>query len=1076
MSVIKITVNDQNLLITDGPKIAAQGVNENYIQFTFSEDWDGFGKTANFYRDTAPTVIYQSVVDQNGYAAIPHEITANESWICIGLSGVKDDVVKTSEILKYKIVNGLYVVESTDPTPDVYEQILALAGNIEALVTQIETDTAASVAAIEASTASSIANIQETVDGIDDAVDQVDARMDTFIASQTGTSNGTLITETSLFTASSPAKTDITVSDDINNYDYIDIRYAVFGRTKISRFLPSDIETGVHWSEFEHVNTIDIDTGATDPNARSVLRKVGFKLTRASATSLSFELEVWRWDGKSTTNGVNAETIGSSWNVGIYSITGVKYEAAGTSKDAELADIRVGADGVTYATAGEAVRTQFTNADNEISELKEDLNVASDDVNIVFQNNLTRNLANPADFVEGEYVNQTNGNFSTSSSYSRTGYIPVVGGLTYCLATYENLNGSGLRYAFYDADKVFISGAYPNHFADIGYLLTAPTNARYIALSITKVQMPVMVARSNTKIDFVPYGITDKLKLDASPIIPSNKADFMNNIINLVNPASCVEGYYVNQETGAFASNSDQERTDYIPVDSYTTYQILFAYGTASTTIRYAFYDANKTYITGGTESFSVDGNSVFTHPYAKYMVLSCAKNRFPVMIAKSDTTVPFTNYGQDNKTLKYAYLPTVRTQDTMFFVHPNNLVNPADCVVGEFVNQATGAFQSNSAYTRTTYLEIESLQKYCIAVSTNRNLITRYAFYNSSKTYITGGYTRLADIGYLVTAPANAKYLAISIDTTVQMIMVSKSDARIYYSAYGDNDPYVPYANVGKDKNPDDIIVNLPTDIYALVGFELNIYFENLTEDWERYDWNVDCTRGKQFARGYKITPTSADVLTQTSFTLTVTDKVSGNIKQVVSNLHIIASNAGSGAEKKIIILGDSTTNNGIAVTKLNENFADDVMSIQTIGTRGTVPNKHEGRSGWTFYNYFHDASGDNGNVLNPFYNPVSETFDADYYFTNSGVDKPDWFFINLGINDCFNFKSDYEYSVGKVSLFSMCQAMIESILDASPNTKIGLCLTIPPNDSQVRLAKNMDVGRHVTGINEIIYCGYMI
>lgn len=368
MSVIKITVNDQNLLITDAPKIAAQGVNENYIQFTFSTDWDGFGKTANFYRDTAPTVIYQSVVDQNGYAAIPHEITANESWICIGLSGVKDDVVKTSEILKYKIVNGLYVVESTDPTPDVYEQILTLTGNIEALVTQIETDTAASVAAIEESTASSIANIQETVD----------ARMDTFIASQTGTSNGTLITETSLFTASSPAKTDITVSDDINNYDYIDIRYAVFGRTKISRFLPSDIAAGAHWSEFEHVNTIDIDTGATDPNARSVLRKVGFKLTRASETSLSFELEVWRWDGKSTTNGVNAETIGSSWNVGIYSITGVKYEAAGSSKDAELTDIRVGADGVTYATAGEAVRTQFTNADNDIQELKEDLTLKAD--------------------------------------------------------------------------------------------------------------------------------------------------------------------------------------------------------------------------------------------------------------------------------------------------------------------------------------------------------------------------------------------------------------------------------------------------------------------------------------------------------------------------------------------------------------------------------------------------------------------------------------------------------------------------------------------------------------------------
>ena len=143
-----------------------------------------------------------------------------------------------------------------------------------------------------------------------------------------------------------------------------------------------------------------------------------------------------------------------------------------------------------------------------------------------------------------------------------------------------------------------------------------------------------------------------------------------------------------------------------------------------------------------------------------------------------------------------------------------------------------------------------------------------------------------------------------------------------------------------------------------------------------------------------------------------------------------------------------------------MNDNFSEDVMTIQTLGTRGTSPNNHEGRSGWTLERYF-TTEVDSLSVVNAFYNPLTLTFDASYYFANSGISTPDWFFINLGINDMFSYTTDDACNSAITAAISRMNEMITSVKDASANIKIGVCLTIPPNHSQDAFGKAYGMGQ---------------
>lgn len=154
MSTINVSCVDQVLALTNTPVIASGGIKEDYVSFQFCPLWDGFYKVAVFWRSKEQA--YHVVLDETNTAQIPNEVLAQDGVVYFGVLGTNDSgVQRTSAVLRYTIVEGA-ITESTEPpepTPDIYQQILAkLAemGDNKGKADKVGNATAGNLAALDA--------------------------------------------------------------------------------------------------------------------------------------------------------------------------------------------------------------------------------------------------------------------------------------------------------------------------------------------------------------------------------------------------------------------------------------------------------------------------------------------------------------------------------------------------------------------------------------------------------------------------------------------------------------------------------------------------------------------------------------------------------------------------------------------------------------------------------------------------------------------------------------------------------------------------------------------------------------
>lgn len=457
---------------------------------------------------------------------------------------------------------------------------------------------------------------------------------------------------------------------------------------------------------------------------------------------------------------------------------------------------------------------------------------------------------------------------------------------------------------------------------------------------------------------------------------------------NLYDPDRRTPANYVQFSNGVVSANAGYDVTDFIYVLPNSVYIRNFSH-------QLAFYDEDKVYINGINSSSDLLEVTTFTTPAnAKYVRMNIATYFLDKFIfAKGDTLPNFEKYHFLLKDLK---LEQAKFQEQLnlseFSITKSseallslNLADPADFTDNVYVNSGNGMLQSNTSYKATGYIEVTAGEVY------SRSYSHQMAFYNSGKACVSG-ISALApnDQPSSFVIPANVKYMRITVGNAfASTFIVNKGETSLEYRPYG-------FQIQGLIGETDEIEVFLPSEIPIAVGRTIELYNKQVA--WcgniNNYHFKWECAVGKSLKRKWSCEGVSGKIGSY-PITLTIFDN---NMKPVAkaSSVVKIVSNVLANPVN-VLLLADSLGNNKPWLAETRSLSND---SITFVGTRGTAPLKHEGRSGWQAGQFFAATTYPFENEgVHPFWNPNTNSFDYAYYKAQTGV-NPNAIQIFLGTN----------------------------------------------------------------------------
>ena len=448
-----------------------------------------------------------------------------------------------------------------------FQEAIEAAGNI----TQFQAD---------------IANLQSNVDDLETGLAQEESTRSTQDAVLSGRID-TLATaigetgETVLFDGRTYgsnlwyAGQTITLSDSYKNYDYLDFYVHLLGREEIHRFATDDPVLMLR-----STNLIDTSTSSTSTMMYIYETIIKLESQEPYTTVTCYDPVRVDWSGTASSN---AERIYYTNDEAKYpqamrviKIVGVKLCAT----NPEVTDIRVGADGTTYSSAGDAVRGQ-------VSDLK---------------NAIERNVLIPEipTMEDGKYINAS-GNIGSNNGFALSDYIKVDG----VYAIYSALAKDYAIYYFTESkEKISIQNVDNATFQAKMVVLEIPENAYYFRFNDYKATLPVA---SCCVYKSLPNDNKNNIINLNSKIDKVDEKFYDLGLIKSVDFSDRETGFYLNQNcaktsyNGAFISQPVSVKagdTIELYIASYTNMSIISKYdnGTYTPLVIGQYTDYNNAY------------------------------------------------------------------------------------------------------------------------------------------------------------------------------------------------------------------------------------------------------------------------------------------------------------------------------------------------------------------------------------------------------------------------------------------------------------------------------------------------
>lgn len=260
---------------------------------------------------------------------------------------------------------------------------------------------------------------------------------------------------------------------------------------------------------------------------------------------------------------------------------------------------------------------------------------------------------------------------------------------------------------------------------------------------------------------------------------------------------------------------------------------------------------------------------------------------------------------------------------------------------------------------------------------------------------------------------------------------------------------------------DPPDLRLTLPATGYAVVGAEMNVYFDNivLTEQPGDYRFVVKCPIGRTEKDRWTVTATDTDV-GRHPWQITVYQQ-DRPVAERAMTWQVVSAAAAKDKRLNLLLVGDSLTHGTIYPNDLARRLsAVDQPQWTMLGTHRPASAKegvaHEGYGGWTWERFVkhYEPMPDRAQrrFSSPFVFLVEDKpqLDVARYFRDSCNGKtPDVALFLLGINDCFGANPEDPAAIDAHidRVFGHAETLLKAFRAAAPDCQLGVCLTTPPN-----------------------------